>query len=45
MTSNSILKSLSKLERQNKKALKSEFKEWINAINGANKNYAVINKI
>ena len=47
VTINSVLKRLSKLEGQNKKALESEFKEWINAIDSANKNYDVlyINKI
>ena len=46
-TINSALKRLSKLEGENRKALESEFREWINAIEGNNKNYDVlyINKI
>ena len=44
---NSTLKRLSKLEGKNKKALESEFKEWINAIESKVKNYEIlyINKI
>ena len=47
ITINFALKRLSKLDGQNKKALESEFREWINAIEGEHKNYDVlyINKI
>ena len=47
VTINSALRRLSKLEGGNKKALESEFKEWINAIDSEEKNYDVlyINKI
>ncbi len=47
VTINSALKRITKLEGENKKALESEFKEWIKAIEGDNKNYDVlyINKI
>ena len=47
VTINSALKRISKLEGKNKKALESEFREWINAIDSRNKNYDVlyINKI
>ena len=47
VTINSALKRISKLEGKNKQALKSEFREWINAIDSNNKNYDVlfINKI
>ncbi len=47
VTINSTLKRLSKLEGKNKKALESEFREWINAIESENGNYDVlyINKI
>ena len=47
MTINSVIKRLSTLEGKNKKALESEFKEWIDAIESENKNYDVlfINKI
>ena len=47
VTINSVLLRLSKLEGKNKKALESEFREWINAIRSDNKNYDVlfINKI
>ena len=47
VTINSALMRISKLEGKDKKALKSEFKEWINAINSSEKNYDVlyINKI
>tara|TARA_B100000902_G_C27016837_1_gene767640 strand:- start:386 stop:565 length:180 start_codon:yes stop_codon:yes gene_type:complete len=47
VTINSALKRLSKLEGRNKRALESEFREWINAIQSDNKNYDVlyINKI
>ena len=46
-TINSALKRISKLEGKNKQALKSEFKEWLNAINSGDRNYDVlyINKI
>ncbi len=47
VTINSALKRISRLEGKNKKALESEFREWITAINGDNKNYDVLytNKI
>mgnify|MGYP001300780603 CR=1 FL=1 len=47
VTINSAIKRLSTLEGKNKKALESEFKEWIDAIESDNKNYNVlfINKI
>ena len=47
VTINSALMRLSKLEGKNKEALKSEFKEWINAIESDDRNYDVlyINKI
>ena len=47
VTINSAIKRLSTLEGKNKKALESEFKEWIDAIDSDNKNYNVlfINKI
>ena len=47
VTINSALKRISKLEGKDKKALKSEFKEWINAIDSSEKNYDIlyINKI
>ena len=47
MTINSAIKRLSTLEGKNKKALESEFKEWIDAIESDNKNYDVlfVNKI
>ena len=47
VTINSALIRISKLEGRNKKALESEFREWINAIECDNKNYDVlyINKI
>tara|TARA_B100000214_G_C23710386_1_gene509435 strand:+ start:431 stop:610 length:180 start_codon:yes stop_codon:yes gene_type:complete len=47
VTINFALKRISNLQGQNKKALESEFKEWINAIESDNKNYDVlyINKI
>ena len=47
VTINCALKRLSKLEGQNKLALKSEFREWINAIESEDKNYDVLylNKI
>ena len=47
VTINSALKRISKLEGEDKQALKSEFKEWINAIESIEKNYDVlyINKI
>ena len=47
VTINSAIKRLSNLEGKNKKALKSEFKEWIDAIESDKKNYDVlfINKI
>ena len=46
-TINFALNRLSKLEGKNKEALKSEFREWINAMESDNKNYDVlyINKI
>ena len=47
VTINSAIKRLSTLEGSNKKALESEFKEWIDAIESDNKNYDVlyVNKI
>tara|TARA_B100000214_G_C23580768_1_gene451723 strand:+ start:222 stop:401 length:180 start_codon:yes stop_codon:yes gene_type:complete len=47
VTINSAIKRLSTLEGKNKKALESEFKEWINAIESDDKNYDVlyVNKI
>ncbi len=47
VTIDSALKRLSKLEGQDKEALKSEFREWINAIESSNNNYEIlyINKI
>ena len=44
---NSAIKRLSKLDGGNKKALESEFREWINSIESDNKKYEVlfINKI
>ncbi|ABM75579.1 Hypothetical protein NATL1_10211 [Prochlorococcus marinus str. NATL1A] len=47
VTINSALKRISSLEGKDKQALKSEFKEWINAIESKEKNYDVlyINKI
>ena len=47
VTINSALKRLSLLEGKDKKALESEFREWIYAIESDNKNYDVlyINKI
>ncbi len=47
VTINNALKRISQLDGQNKKALESEFREWICAIENENKNYDVlyINKI
>ena len=47
VTINSALKRISKLEGKDKQALKSEFKEWIIAIDSSEKNYDVLylNKI
>ena len=47
ITINSVLRRLSILEGKNKKALESEFREWIYAIESENKKYDVlyINKI
>ncbi len=42
VTLNSALRRISKLEGKNKIALESEFKEWINAIEGDYKNYDVL---
>ena len=42
VTINSVLYRLSKLEGQNKNALESEFREWINAIESDDKNYDVL---
>ncbi|WP_269605613.1 hypothetical protein [Prochlorococcus marinus] len=39
---NSALHQLSKLEGQNKLALESEFKEWLNAIESNEKNYDIL---
>ena len=46
-TINSAIQRISKLKGKNKKALESEYKEWIDAIDSDNKNYDVlyINKI
>ena len=46
-TINSTLKRLSVLEGQNKKALESEFREWLDAIKSDKKSYDIlyINKI
>ena len=41
-TINSAIKRLSTLEGKNKKALESEFKEWINAIESDKKDYDVL---
>ncbi len=47
ITINYVIKRLSQLEGQNKKALESEFGEWLTAINSDEKDYDVlyINKI
>ena len=47
VTINSTLKRLSVLEGQNKNALESEFREWLDAIKSDEKNYDIlyINKI
>ena len=47
VTINYALRRICKLEGKDKKALKSEFKEWISAIDSSEKNYDVlyINKI
>ena len=47
ITINTILKRLSKLEGKDKKALETEFSEWIHSIESDNKNYDVLymNKI
>ena len=47
ITINSTIRRLSMLEGKNKKALESEFREWIDAIQSEDKNYDVlyINKI
>ena len=47
VTINSALNRISKLEGENRIALESEFKEWINSIDSDDKNYEVlyINKI
>ncbi len=42
MTINSAIKRLSTLEGKNKKALESEFKEWIDAIESDKKDYDVL---
>ena len=42
VTINSALKRISKLEDKNQRALQSEFREWINAIDSNNKNYDVL---
>tara|TARA_Y100001968_G_C18758054_1_gene436469 strand:+ start:158 stop:337 length:180 start_codon:yes stop_codon:yes gene_type:complete len=46
-TINSAVKRLSKLEGKNKKALESEFREWISCIERGDYNYDIlyINKI
>ena len=47
ITMNYVIKRLSKLEGENKKALENEYREWLNAIQSDYKNYEVlyINKI
>ncbi len=47
VTINSTLRRLSVLEGQNKNALESEFREWLDAIRSDEKNYDIlyINKI
>ncbi len=47
VTINSALKRITQLEGKNKKALESEFREWITALESDNRNYDVlyINKI
>ncbi len=47
LTINYAIKRLSILDDQNKRALESEFREWIDAIESDDKNYDVlfINKI
>ena len=47
MTINTALKRLSKLDGENKKALQSEFREWIDSIESENKHYEIlyVNKI
>ena len=47
VTINNALKRISQLDGLNKKALESEFREWISAIESESKNYDVlyINKI
>ena len=42
VTINETLKRLSKLEGKNKASLKSEFNEWISAIESYDKNYDVL---
>ena len=41
-TINDCLKRLSKIDGKNKESLKSEFKEWISAIDSYDKNYDVL---
>ena len=47
ITINSLLKRLSKLEGQNKKALQDEFREWLDALESSEKQYDILylNKI
>ncbi len=47
VTINTVLKRLSYIEGNDKKALQCEFREWLSAIESDNKNYDVlyINKI
>ena len=42
VTINSVLKRLSFLEGQDKKALESEFREWVSAIESDDKKYDVL---
>ena len=42
VTINSVLKRLSILEGQNRKAVEGEFREWIDAIESHEKNYDVL---
>ncbi len=39
---NTALKRISKLEGQNKEALKEEFREWLDAVECGKKNYDVL---
>ena len=39
---NSVIKRLSKLDGEDKKALQSEFREWLNAIESENNSYDIL---